>query len=199
MIRMRYSYLLVAICLSVGLSLQGFQSYSTQFVNHPIHVLAQEMAPDAPALLQPDLPAPDRRLESSQADSDFGNAVSSAGDVNGDGYDDVLVGAWMYDNGETDEGAAFLYYGSASGVQTPHVFMADGDLAAAYMGVSVAAAGDVNRDGYDDFLVGAPYYSVGSSTLEGRVYVYYGAASGVQEAQARDPARRADPKLSDTP
>ena len=90
---------------------------------------------DAPGTgaAQPDLPAPDRRLESSQADSDFGNAVSSAGDVNGDGYDDVVVGAWMYDNGETDEGAAFLYYGSASGVQTPHVFMADGDLAAAYM------------------------------------------------------------------
>lgn len=60
MIRMRFAYLLVASCLSAGSSLQGFQSYSTQFVNHPIHVLAaepaQEMVPGAPALLQPDQP-----------------------------------------------------------------------------------------------------------------------------------------------
>jgi hypothetical protein len=44
--------------------------------------------------------------------------VSSAGDVNGDGYSDVVVGAKYYDNGQTNEGAAFVYHGSASGIST---------------------------------------------------------------------------------
>ena len=60
--RMRFAYLLVALCLSAGLSLLDFQSYSTQFVNQPVHVLAaepaQEMAPGDPPILQPDLPEP---------------------------------------------------------------------------------------------------------------------------------------------
>jgi FG-GAP repeat len=42
--------------------------------------------------------------------------VASAGDVNGDGFDDVMVGASRYDHGQTDEGAAFVYNGSAVGL-----------------------------------------------------------------------------------
>jgi hypothetical protein len=129
-------------------------------------------------------PGFDNRLEGSQNGSEFGKAVSSAGDVNGDSYADVVAGAWMYDNGEADEGAVFLYYGSASGVQTPHAFMADGDRVNAYFGFSAAAAGDVDADGYDDFLVGAPYYSLTAGSNEGEVIVYAGSASGVQEVDA---------------
>jgi hypothetical protein len=57
-------------------------------------------------------------LESNQANANMGFSVASAGDVNGDGYSDVIVGANLYDNGESDEGAAFIYHGSATGIST---------------------------------------------------------------------------------
>ena len=53
--------------------------------------------------------------ESNQACAFFGDSVATAGDVNGDGYADVIVGAPGYDNGQTDEGRAFVYHGSAAG------------------------------------------------------------------------------------
>ena len=56
------------------------------------------------------------RLESDQAGAEMGEYVAGAGDVNGDGYADVIVGAWRYDAGEADEGAAFVFHGSATGI-----------------------------------------------------------------------------------
>ena len=56
------------------------------------------------------------QLESDQRGALFGFSVAGAGDVNGDGYDDMIVGAWRYDAGETDEGAAFVFHGSATGI-----------------------------------------------------------------------------------
>jgi hypothetical protein len=61
---------------------------------------------------------PNWTAESNQANAEFGFSVASAGDVNGDGFSDVIVGAWLFDNGETDEGRAFVYHGSASGLST---------------------------------------------------------------------------------
>ncbi|HJN75290.1 MAG TPA: integrin alpha, partial [Myxococcota bacterium] len=55
--------------------------------------------------------SPDWTAESAQAGAEFGDSVSSAGDVNGDGYADVAVGAHWYDGGQTDEGAVFVYLG----------------------------------------------------------------------------------------
>ena len=54
-------------------------------------------------------------VESDQADAQLGYSVSGAGDVNGDGYADVIAGAYFYDSGENDEGAAFVYYGNSEG------------------------------------------------------------------------------------
>ncbi len=54
--------------------------------------------------------------EGDQADAQFGCSVATAGDVNGDGYADVIVGATDFDNGQTDEGRAFVYHGSAAGL-----------------------------------------------------------------------------------
>jgi hypothetical protein len=123
------------------------------------------------------------QLESNQASSRFGWSVASAGDVNGDGYNDVIVGAYRYDNVQTDEGAAFIYHGSASGLSTTAASTLVCNQANAYMGYSVASAGDVNGDGYSDVIVGAYLYDNGQSN-EGVAFVYHGSASGLSTTAA---------------
>src|SRR5438876_1173559 len=110
--------------------------------------------------------------EGDQVGADFGRSVSTAGDVNGEGYSDVIVGAYRYDNGQIDEGRAYLYLGSASGLATSAAWMAEGDQVGADFGSSVSTAGDVNDDGYSDVIVGAYDYDNGSQTNVGRAYLY---------------------------
>jgi parallel beta-helix repeat protein len=115
--------------------------------------------------------------ESNQSDASFGYSVANAGDVNGDGYSDVIVGAYAYDNGEDGEGRAYLYHGSATGLLTGPAWTAEGNQTDAYFGRSVASAGDVNGDGYSDVIVGARAY-------DGRAYVYHGSATGLSTSFA---------------
>jgi hypothetical protein len=121
--------------------------------------------------------------ESEQADASFSRSVASAGDVNGDGYGDVIVGAYLFDNGQTDEGRAFVYLGSASGLSVAAAWTAESDQANAQFGTSVGSAGDANGDGYGDVIVGAPNFD-GVQTAEGRAFVYLGSASGLSAANA---------------
>ena len=111
-------------------------------------------------------------------DEAFGCALGAAGDVNADGYDDVVIGAYNYTNGENHEGAAYLYLGSASGLAPTPVWSGEGDQASSLYGVDVGTAGDVDGDGYDDVLVGAAAYDNGELN-EGRVYLYSGGPSGL--------------------
>jgi hypothetical protein len=110
----------------------------------------------------------------------LGYSVSGAGDVNNDGYDDVIFGAPQYVNGEISEGAAYLHYGSASGLSATPGWVSESNQAHSYMGRSVAGLGDINNDGYDDVIVGASWYDSGESN-EGIVFVYFGSASGLEE------------------
>jgi hypothetical protein len=100
----------------------------------------------------------------------LGISVSSAGDVNNDGYDDVIAGA--YQAGEDQEGQAFIYYGGM-----PMDNVADDTLSGALhgdrFGYSVSSAGDVNNDGYDDVIVGA-YEADVQGEKKGRTYVFFG-------------------------
>ena len=91
----------------------------------------------------------------SDQDAFFGWSVSSAGDVNGDGYGDIVVGAKYYDNGLGYEGRAFVYLGSATGLGDNPAWTAESNQAGANFGYSVSFAGDVNGDGYGDVVVGA--------------------------------------------
>ncbi len=127
--------------------------------------------------------------ESDQAGAYFGWSVGTAGDVNGDGYADVIVGAIYYDNGEFEEGRAFVYHGGAAGLNAAPYWTAESDQSAAYLGASAGTAGDVNGDGYADVIVGANYYSNGQ-TNEGRALVYYG--NGGAGLAVRPQQRRAD-------
>ncbi|MCA9492730.1 MAG: FG-GAP repeat protein, partial [Myxococcales bacterium] len=115
--------------------------------------------------------------EANQAHASVGDVVASAGDVNGDGYDDVIVGAPEYDDTRTDEGAAAVYLGGPGGVAATTVWAALGHQADAWFGAAVASAGDVNGDGYDDVIVGIPYWNGGQND-EGAAKIYLGSASG---------------------
>lgn len=108
----------------------------------------------------------------------LGYSVASAGDINGDGFADILAGAPYYDSGYTDEGAIFVWHGSALGLSTIVDWWARGQQADARFGHSIDSAGDVNGDGYSDIIVGAPYYDNGS-TDEGMVFVWLGSPSGL--------------------
>lgn len=117
------------------------------------------------------------QLEINQANADLGVSVSSAGDVNGDGFGDVIVGADLYDNGQTDEGAAWVFYGMLGGVNTATPTKLERNIADGRMGRIVAEGGDVNGDGYADVIVAAPLSENPAATAnEGIVYVYRGAS-----------------------
>jgi hypothetical protein len=116
--------------------------------------------------------------EGGQDDARFGSSVSSAGDVNGDGYSDLLVGAPGWDGTNVDEGKAVVYLGSATGLATSPAWSRVGGAVGASFGFSVAVAGDVNGDGFADVVVGAPGASNGESN-EGRAVVFEGGASGL--------------------
>ncbi len=120
------------------------------------------------------------------AAGDFaGGSVSSAGDVNGDGFDDLIVGALLGDDGGYNAGEAYVVFGNASGFGTVDLagltasqgFIIQGDAANDYAGFSVSSAGDVNGDGFDDLIVGAPYGDDGGG-YAGEAYVVFGKASG---------------------
>lgn len=131
-----------------------------------------------PITIDPLASSPGWTAESNQANAELGFSVSTAGDVNGDSFSDVLVGAARYDNGQNDEGRVFVYYGSASGLATAPAWTAESNQANALFGCSVAPAGDVNGDGFGDVIVGALGYDNGQVD-EGRVFVWYGSASGL--------------------
>ena len=82
-------------------------------------------------------------------------SVAGAGDVNGDGYDDVMVSAPAADTGEGNGGAVFVFHGSPSGIDTTFATRLTGDRPGDEFGRSVAGAGDVNGDGFDDVIVGS--------------------------------------------
>ena len=115
----------------------------------------------------------------------IGVSVSGAGDFNGDGFQDVVVGApEMSGNGQAAAGRAYVVFGSGQPdtVDLQTLTKAQGiDIQGAVVGDksgrAVSGAGDLNADGKSDILIGAPFADPGSRTDAGRVYVVYGSTS----------------------
>ena len=118
--------------------------------------------------------------------ANFGMSVASAGDVNGDGYGDVVIGGYGYVNGgDGNTGIAYVFFGSSIGLQTgtPQIINNPvGPDPDSFFGYSVAGIGDINADGYGDVAISAPEENLGGNTGQGQVYIYQGSASGLVTA-----------------
>jgi len=113
------------------------------------------------------------------AGNDFGWRAVPAGDVNGDGVQDLIIGAPSYDGIAGFAGRAYLFYGPFDG--DINAASADAIISAQAfgdnLGFSVASAGDVNNDGFDDIIIGARSNDA-NGIQAGRVYLFYGPISG---------------------
>ena len=120
-----------------------------------------------------------------------GYSVSSAGDVNGDGVDDILIGAnRAHPNGNDDAGESYVVFGRTTGFDAllDLSSLATGDGSTGFVingidaydrsGISVSSAGDVNGDGVDDLLIGASYADPNGNFSAGESYVVFGRTTG---------------------
>ncbi|MBG1268534.1 integrin alpha, partial [Nostoc sp. WHI] len=126
-----------------------------------------------------------------------GGSVSSAGDINGDGFDDLIIGDGFNDliigangadpNGENYAGESYVVFGSNSGFDAQlnlsdlngsNGFVINGIDSYDYSGRSVSSAGDINGDGFDDLIIGAPSADPNGENYAGESYVVFGSNSG---------------------
>lgn len=121
--------------------------------------------------------------------SDGAGSAVAAGDFDGDGTDDVLIGALSQDAVADDEGAAYVVYGPIPEGFTLDLRFADAKLTGEHAddsaGQAVASAGDVDGDGVDDLLVGAPGED-GVAAANGAAYLLYGPVAGTVSLAAAD-------------
>ena len=137
------------------------------------------------------------RLNGERANDRSGYSVSSAGDVNGDGYDDVIIGApWADSNGDRS-GSTYVVSGKAASEFSSGTidlativasddnagFRINGESVADYSGLSVSSAGDFNGDGYDDIIIGATY---ANSNGGGTSYVVFGKKAGLFSSETME-------------
>ncbi len=127
------------------------------------------------------------RLDGFHAHDRLGQSVSGAGDINGDGFDDVIIGAQYAEPNGQRSGEGYVVFGKSSGFASAidlnaligiDGFQIEGSDALHQLGVSVSAAGDVNADGFDDLIVGAHNAPFGGLSRAGLSYILFGKASG---------------------
>lgn len=131
------------------------------------------------------------RIDGAEAKDRSGRSIASAGDINGDGYADMAIGAMLASpSSNAAAGSTYIVLGNAQGFASSldlgtlngvNGFRIDGVKARERSGVSVASAGDVNGDGFGDLIIGA-YYANPNGENSGTSYVIFGKASGFGSA-----------------
>ena len=126
------------------------------------------------------------KIHGEAANDNSGRSVSAAGDINGDGFDDILIGANEADPNGSYSGTTYVVFGQAGGfgaalqlssLNGSNGFKIHGEAAGDYSGNSVSAAGDINGDGFDDILIGA-FGADPNAFSSGATYVVFGQAGG---------------------
>src|SRR5258705_8945932 len=105
--------------------------------------------------------------EGEHTGDEYGHSVAWIGDVNVDGYDDLLIGAFRYPE-IASVGQAYLYFGGPATDSVADLVITPPAGGSGWFGVSVASAGDFNGDSYPDFIIGAQ-----QSGYEGKTFIYY--------------------------
>ena len=107
--------------------------------------------------------------------------------MNGDGYDDILIGSYYSDRNANNSGSTYVVYGKPTGftasfdlssLNGSNGFRIDGKVSSGLSGHSVSSAGDINGDGYDDILIGSPHGSSEYTYRNGFAHVVFGKATG---------------------
>ena len=140
-----------------------YKSYSpTEILKEKIRIQRNNYSNIYPIIIEPDW------ITHSELFTRYGDGIS-AGDLNNDGYDDVVIGAPGYDT----SGAVFIYLGSTNGPSiNPDKTLYGTDIG---FGDRVDCKGDINNDGYKDLIVGDPFNGAGI------VWVYYGSLTGITD------------------
>jgi len=153
-----------------GMDDYGMGSYSYYYTQHTGHVYIYFGNASGTLKAKADV-----TLAAHQLNDFYGASLAGAGDVNGDGYDDILVGAYYHDTPINNyAGEAYIYYGGATINSTPDIVF-EGAAYDSEFGYSVDGIGDVNVDGYDDVIISA-YYNDSGGYHRGSAYVYFGGA-----------------------
>ncbi|MCZ7583906.1 MAG: FG-GAP-like repeat-containing protein [Deltaproteobacteria bacterium] len=112
----------------------------------------------------------------------LGRGLAGAGDVNGDGYDDIIVGSPGATQPENNEGLAYVFHGSAGGPSLTPDATIERNLASGGLGYGVATAGDFDEDGYDDVVVTVTSVTAAAAATGISVLYYRGGPSGLGAA-----------------
>ena len=120
--------------------------------------------------MNPYITAPDVTMVGGAQGDYFGGGISGAGDMNGDGYDDIIVGAPLNSTKGFETGSAYIFFGGKNMDGYPDVVLEPKSPFGRF-GCPMKGIGDVNKDGCDDVIVGSIY-----ADATGAAYVYYGNA-----------------------
>ncbi len=122
-------------------------------------------------------------LEAELEDSGYGSVIAGVGDLNGDGYDDVAIGAPLWgDDLVYRAGRVYVHLGGPDGLDELPNRILSGMVSEDRMGMAIAGVGDINGDGRDDLAIGVPYADTDGVTDAGQVQIYLGTETGVAAA-----------------